>query len=213
MARPSLSRDAIVDAAVALADDGGMGAVTMRAVAGKLGVEAMSLYHHVGDKRGLLEAAAERVWAQVDTTSRDSPMDASDWADDVRHIASCAYETLLAHAWALDVASSAGGEPRMRVIEAILDALTRAGLSSDDVYEGYHLIDAVILGYVAQQASYRGETGSGAGASAGAGAIPAGLDRVLEHAAAHQLERGPQSGFRIGLDLVLDSLARRVPAA
>lgn len=208
MARPSLSRDAIVDAAVALADEGGMGAVTMRAVAGRLGVEAMSLYHHVGDKRGLLEAAAERVWTQVDTTSsRDSPMDASDWADDVRHIASRAYETLLAHAWALDVASSAGGEPRMRVIEAILDALTRAGLPSDDVYEGYHLIDAVILGYVAQQASYRGESGTGAGA------IPAGLDRVLDHAAAHQLERGPQSGFQLGLDLVLDSLARRVPPA
>ena len=64
----SLSRERVVAAAVDLADAEGIRAVTMRAVGGRLGVEAMSLYHHVRDKTDLLHAMLEQVAAEVDVS-------------------------------------------------------------------------------------------------------------------------------------------------
>lgn len=219
-----LSRDAIVHAAVDAADKGGISALTMRGIAGRLGVEAMSLYHHIADKRALLEAAAERVWQGVDTETGaaraggehvgGAPAAALDWADSIRLVAGRVHETLLAHAWVLEVASSAGGESRMRVIEVMLRELTRAGLTDDDVYEGYHLIDALILGYTAQEASYRRVDMVGADATSAAGpgsrSIPVDFPYVTAHARAHAAPRDATSGFRDGLDLVLQVLSQRV---
>lgn len=195
-----LTRDAIVSAAVAIADVGGISAITMRAVATSLGVEAMSLYHHLADKRALLEAAAVRVWAGVTYDASGT------WQGTVRAIATAAHETLLEHAWVLDVASSAGGVERMRVIEALLRELDRAGLSPEDIYEGYHLIDALILGYTAQVASYRAPTD----ATAVAASIPAEFTHVQAHAAAHSEPR-TASGLRTGIDIVIEALAERAP--
>ena len=60
-----VSRDDILDAALALLDDGGGQGLTMRALAQRLGVTAMSLYRHVGDHDSLLRALSDRVYAQV----------------------------------------------------------------------------------------------------------------------------------------------------
>jgi len=62
MVRKGLTRDAVVDAAVALADREGLEALTMRRLGAELGVEAMSLYNHVSSRRALLAAIAERAW-------------------------------------------------------------------------------------------------------------------------------------------------------
>lgn len=59
--RNTLSRDRIVDAALALLDAEGLDAVTMQALAKRLGVGTMSLYRHVNDKDDLVNAVAERV--------------------------------------------------------------------------------------------------------------------------------------------------------
>ena len=59
--RNTLSRQTIVDAALALIDTDGLDAVTMPKLARQLGVGTMSLYRHVDDKDDLIEAAAERV--------------------------------------------------------------------------------------------------------------------------------------------------------
>ena len=61
MARRGLSRAEILDAALGLADEQGLAAVSMRAVAQRLGVTPMALYRHVGDKDGLLDALVERL--------------------------------------------------------------------------------------------------------------------------------------------------------
>jgi len=57
--------EAILDAALALLDDGGEGALSMRALAARLGVTPMSLYHHVADRAALLAALAERIYGGV----------------------------------------------------------------------------------------------------------------------------------------------------
>jgi AcrR family transcriptional regulator len=60
-----ISRKDILDETLALADESGLGAVSMRAVASRLGVTAMSLYHHVGDKDELLDGLVERLLAEL----------------------------------------------------------------------------------------------------------------------------------------------------
>lgn len=59
-----VTRDEILSAALALLDEDGAG-FGMRALAARLGVTPMSLYHHVGDRAGLLQALSERVYASV----------------------------------------------------------------------------------------------------------------------------------------------------
>mgnify|MGYP006319413211 FL=1 len=70
---PALSRDRIVEAAVAVADGGGLSAVSMRNVGDQLGVRAMSLYHHVANKDEILDALADWVFAQIWLPELDDP--------------------------------------------------------------------------------------------------------------------------------------------
>lgn len=60
-----LSRDDILAAALALLDESGGQGLSMRALATRLGVTPMSLYHHVQDRTGLLRALSDRVYAEV----------------------------------------------------------------------------------------------------------------------------------------------------
>jgi AcrR family transcriptional regulator len=60
--RPKLSVDAVVDASIALADQGGLEAVSMRAVAERLGVSAMTLYTYVPGKAELLDLMLDALW-------------------------------------------------------------------------------------------------------------------------------------------------------
>ncbi|MNZ93980.1 Tetracycline repressor protein class E [compost metagenome] len=70
-----MARDDILAAALALLDEGGGQGLTMRALASRLGVTPMSLYHHVGDQAQLLRALSDGVYAEVleGTTQRVPP--------------------------------------------------------------------------------------------------------------------------------------------
>jgi AcrR family transcriptional regulator len=70
-AREKLNRDRIVDAALGIMDREGLDAVTMRRVAREVGVEAMSLYHHVADKDDLLDGVCARVMTDFRIPERD----------------------------------------------------------------------------------------------------------------------------------------------
>ena len=77
--RLPLNRDRILTAAVEIADERGVGAVTMREVASRLGVEAMSLYNHVANKDDILDGMVDLVVRQVDL-----PEDVDDWREAMR---------------------------------------------------------------------------------------------------------------------------------
>ena len=77
--RPGLTRSAVVATAVALADEDGLPAVSMRAIAGRLGVEAMSLYHHVPNKDALLDAMVDLVFDEFHAPAGSGP-----WRDELR---------------------------------------------------------------------------------------------------------------------------------
>lgn len=93
-ARPApLDRERIAVAALALLDSGGEEAVTMRAIAERLGVRAPSLYNHVRSKDALLELVADRVVSGVDA----SGFDTLPWPDALRRWAWSYYDALAAH--------------------------------------------------------------------------------------------------------------------
>src|SRR5919112_3075170 len=92
--RPRVSREQVLDAALELADEGGIAAVTMASVGARLGVEAMSLYRHVGNKEEMLDGLIDRVFAEIDV-----PADARDWRDALRRRAVSVHTALRRHPW------------------------------------------------------------------------------------------------------------------
>jgi AcrR family transcriptional regulator len=88
-----VTRDAILDAALALLDEDGDTGLTMRALAARLGVTPMSLYHHVTDRAGLLRALSDRVYEDVldDTDAPGSPVDG------IRTLVTRYYDAVVAH--------------------------------------------------------------------------------------------------------------------
>src|SRR6266568_2447278 len=93
--RTPLTRRRVLDAAIALADEGGIESLTMRKLAGALGVEAMSLYNHVANKGDLVDAIVDHVISEIDLPATDE-----EWQVAVRACAISAHEALLRHPWA-----------------------------------------------------------------------------------------------------------------
>lgn len=94
--RPPLSREHVLSAAVALADDGGLAALTMRKLGERLRVEAMSLYHHVSGKDDLLDGMVDAVFAEIEL-----PGAGAHWKAAIRRRAMSARAALTRHPWAL----------------------------------------------------------------------------------------------------------------
>src|SRR5690349_9083372 len=105
-ARHPLSRDRVLDAAIAFADAEGLEALSMRKLAQALGVEAMSLYNHVSSKADLVEAMVDRVVGEIEL-----PDPAGDWEAAVRTCAVSAHEAFLRHPWACGPALGPGSMP------------------------------------------------------------------------------------------------------
>src|SRR5437773_11077180 len=93
-ARIPLSRERVLEAAIRLADEGGIESLTVRKVARGLGVEAMSLYNHVANKGDLVDAMVDLVVGEIELPST------ADWDGAIRQYAISAHEVLLRHPWA-----------------------------------------------------------------------------------------------------------------
>ncbi|MEV6300697.1 TetR/AcrR family transcriptional regulator [Actinoplanes sp. NPDC051861] len=96
---PSHSRDEIVDAAIAMADAGGIGAVSMRAVATALGTGAGSLYRYLSSRDDLLDLMADRAAGEL----RPYPDASGDWLDGMLRVARRQLELYRRHPWLVDV--------------------------------------------------------------------------------------------------------------
>jgi AcrR family transcriptional regulator len=103
--RPALSRDEIVDAAIAIADAEGPDAVSMRRIAQVLRAGTMSLYWHVASKEHLLDLMLDALLAEVEV-----PDPSGDWQADLRAYARSSRMALLRHRWVIDFI---GGRPGM----------------------------------------------------------------------------------------------------
>lgn len=147
--RLALTRDRCTAAAVALADAEGLRAVTMRRLAAELGVEAMSLYHHVRNKDDLLDAMVDAVYAEIEAP----PDDADDWVMAMADRARSLREVLLVHPWAITVMESRRhpGPNTLRHHDAVIGCCRRLGLSVEMTAHAFSLIDSYVYGFVMQE--------------------------------------------------------------
>jgi len=143
--RPAkLSREAILSAALALLDREGADALTMRRVAGQLGVEAMSLYRHVADRAALLEGLADRLAAEI------GPREGTgDWADALRGFAGDLRAIARYHpaAFALVGAQTLTAPSMLGPIEDVLAGLRRGGFTPARAIFAYRLVASYARGY------------------------------------------------------------------
>jgi AcrR family transcriptional regulator len=131
--QPSLTHQQIAEAAVKIADDGGLEAVSMRKVARALDVGTMSLYRYVTSRDDLIDLMNDSVMAEL----LDVSFDRDDWRTTLHRLAWGLRGLLLRHEWAVE---SFGGRPALgpnftRLYERALSAIDRPGMSMDQLMD------------------------------------------------------------------------------
>ena len=204
----ALSRERVLAAAVRLADERGIDAVSMRTLAQTLRAGAMSLYHHVPNKDALLSGMVDTVLAEV-----SPPPDGADWKTTIRALATSTHDVLIRHRWAASLTLSGGvHQSRIRYMEAVLACLRTAGFSPEMAHHAYHALDSHIVGFTLWQVGMALDAEKLPGLAA---SFMRELDRerfpyVAEHIEQHFVPPTEYVGteFDFGLDLILDGLER-----
>lgn len=127
--RGTLTRAAVVDRAVELADAEGLGAVTVRRLTHELGVTPMALYWHFRNKQELLAGVADRALAEIDLATDSSPP----WPDQLAALLGAMVATLRAHPWipALLALAEFQSSSYLAVLERMLEILRQAGFPAE----------------------------------------------------------------------------------
>ncbi|GAA4734956.1 TetR/AcrR family transcriptional regulator C-terminal domain-containing protein [Isoptericola chiayiensis] len=217
MVSNGLSRGRVLEAGVALADEQGLAAVTMRGVAARLGVEAMSLYHHLpGKKDELLDGLVDVVAAQIHAGLADRP-DGDDWRFDVRSRCLVARDVVLGHPW---LPGLLGSRAQIRpgiyqLYDGVLGAMVRGGCTYRLAHRAMHALGSMVLGFTPEL--FSPEAGD---EDASADALEA-MARTLPHITAMVAAElhdpadptlgwcDSQTEFEFTLDLLLDGLERQ----
>ncbi|MFD7406926.1 TetR/AcrR family transcriptional regulator [Streptomyces sp. NPDC059866] len=207
-ARTPLSRERVIRTAVAVADEKGSAALTMRAIAEPLGVEAMSLYHHVAGREDILDGMVDAVFGEIDLPPRDT-----DWKSAMRHRALSARAALRRHPWAIGLMDSRSqpGPATLRHHDAVIGALRAGGFSVPMTAHAVSLIDSYLYGFVLQELSlpFKGATELDEVAGAILREMPAdAYPHLTELATEHVIKPGYDYAdeFTFGLTLILDAL-------
>ena len=207
--RPRLSRERVLQGAVAVADAGGIASLTIRSLAAELGVKPMSVYHHVANKEEILDGIVDIVFSEIEL-----PAFGGDWHAEMRRRASSAREALRRHPWAIGLLESRTnpGSATLKHHDAVIGTLRSAGFSVVMTAHAYALIDAYVYGFALSEASLPIN---------GPETMPEVAEQIMEHFTAddyphllefsveHVMKPGYDYGeeFEYGLGVVLDGLA------
>ncbi|MCX5934594.1 MAG: TetR/AcrR family transcriptional regulator C-terminal domain-containing protein [Pseudanabaena sp. LacPavin_0818_WC45_MAG_42_6] len=201
-----LSRERILLAAMRLADEGGIEALSMRKLAQELGVKAMSLYNHVADKDDLLNGIVDIVVGEIEVPLLDI-----EWKTAMRRRATSAHEMLLRHPWAAIALMSRMnvGPMMLRYIDATLGCLREAGFSFEMADHAWNAIDSHIYGFTLQELNFPiRETDYSEAAAMGLSLIPADKYPYMNQLT-HYVMDGRYDGihnFEFGLELIIHGL-------
>lgn len=206
--RKPLTRDRVLGAALALADAEGLAKLSMRRLADRLGVEAMSLYHHVAGKDDLLAGLTDRVIGEIDWTD-----DPQDWRGSMRARGFAAHRVLMRHGWAplLIVSGMNVGPNMLRYIDRTLGCLLGAGFDLPTADHAWNTMDACILGFTLQRLHFPLEPQAYAGAAAEFLPMLPPETHPHMHRLTALVASGGHDGVQdlgFGLDLLLDGLER-----
>jgi len=205
--RAGLTREHVLNAAIELADEAGVEALTMRRLGQALGVEAMSLYNHVGGKDDLLDGILGLV---VDGIARIPELPA--WRTAMREQALAARAVVLAHPWlpGLAIARSAAHPAILRYADWIMGLLQAGGLPNQLVHDGMHVLGSRVLGFA--QDLFDPDQVKGRPGAELEEIRPDRYPRLFR--AIQGVRHDNEAEFAFGLDLILDGLEhRRLDAA
>jgi AcrR family transcriptional regulator len=217
--REPLSRDRVLAAAMQIADGEGLRAVTMRRVAADLGVEAMSLYHHVPGKDALLDGLVDAIVAEIGAAIDGAPAD-RDWQAALRQRCLSARDVMERHPWAPGLVGSRTTIPvaLYAYYEEILATLVGGGFSYHLAHRALHALGSMALGFA--QELFSPASAGGTFDEDAAEAELAQMAEVMPHLTAmvaaelHDHAEDPlgwcdsRAEFEFTLDLLLDGLAR-----
>jgi AcrR family transcriptional regulator len=209
--RTPLSRERVMRGAIAVADGGGIGSLTIRSLAQELGVKPMSVYHYVANKDEIIDGIVDLVFDEMDLPAVDG-----DWRTEMRRRAASARRVLRRHPWAIPLLQSrtSPGPATLRHLDAVIGCLRGAGFSVEMTAHAYAVIDSYVYGFALSEASLPINGPESVAEVAGSmmerfsgGAYP----HLFEFATKHVTKPGYDFGdeFEFGLDLVLDGLAAR----
>lgn len=210
--REPLSRARVIEAAVAVADRGGLSTLSMRTVGRELKVEAMSLYHHVASKEALLDGLADWIFTGIELPESGAP-----WREGMRRRAASAREVLSRHPWALTLIESRTdpGPALLRHHDAVIGCLRRGGFSAVLASRAFSMIDAYVYGFALTERNlpFDADTGASGFAAEMSDALGDYPDLAW---LARELITGDDYSFAAefdhGLDIILDALERRLDA-
>ncbi len=207
--RRTLSRERVLRGAMAVADSGGIAALTIRSLAAELGVKPMTVYYYVANKDEILDGIVDQVFSEIYL-----PAVGGDWRTELTRRARSARDVLRAHPWATPLLESrrTPGPVTLRHHDAVLGTLRSAGFTLAATAHAYALIDAFVYGHALQAAALPFEGPEGPQEVAGpvqelmaAGEYP----HMTEMVTGYYLQPGYDFAdeFDLGLNMVLDAIA------
>lgn len=210
--RRTLSKERIVSEALAVADEVGMEALTIRRLAARLEVGPMSIYHYFPNKAAIIDAMVDAVFAQIALPPEDE-----DWRSAIRTRCISVREVLNRHPWAPPYMESrtSPGPATLRHHDAVVGCLRRGGFSLQMTAHAYAILDSFLYGFALEEAAL--PSGGGEGFQEVAEAIAANFPadeypHLAELTLNHVLQPGYSfdQSFEYGLDLILDGLETRI---
>jgi cyclase len=207
-ARLPLSRERITAAAIELADDKGVEQLSMRNLAARLGVEAMSLYNHVKNKDDLLDAMLDAVVGEISL-----PVVGGDWRAEMRRRSHGMHDVFVAHPWVVPLFASriSIGSNMITLIDRTVGCLFEAGFSYPAADQVWHTIECHTFGFLIKDQNF--PIAPGDYASAAQSFLPMLPEELYPYMnrSAKLIADGTYDGrnlFSFGLDLLLDTLER-----
>jgi AcrR family transcriptional regulator len=210
-ARRALTRERVLECALAVADAGGIGSLTIRSLAAELGVKPMSVYHHVANKEAILDGIVDLVFAEMELPG---DYDGA-WRDQLTRRAHSTRRVLRRHPWAIGLLESRStpGPATLRHQEETIRILREAGFSIEMTAHASALLDSFVCGFALQEAArpFR-VTATGPDPARRRDSAP--LDpetypHLAKMAQEHLLRPGYEFGdeFELGLDLIMAAVA------
>jgi AcrR family transcriptional regulator len=208
--RTRLTPERVLQQAVSIADADGLAALTIRALASRLDVKPMAIYHHVANKEEILDGIVDIVFSEIEL-----PEPGDDWQTGMRRRARSARTVMGRHTWAIALMETrtSPGPATLRHHNAVIGALRGAGFSIAMVAHAFALIDAFVYGFSLQEATLPMSGPDDVAEIAGPmleRMSPADYPHLVEFATEHVMKPGYDFGeeFDFGLDLILSGLSQ-----
>lgn len=202
--RQPLSLGRVLGAAVALADEHGIAGLTMRALAQRLAVKPMAVYHYLDGKEQILDGIVDAVFTEIPL-----PRPGRSWRNELSVRAHALRVALRRHPWAIGLLESRArpGAATLQQHDAVLGVLFDAGFSVPLAAHAYALVDSYVYGFALQEATLP----IGPDPQVGAAEVVAGVEATYPHLtrfASELVTPDYRFGdeFDFGLSVVLDGI-------